>query len=358
MKMPADSAVLMAIELAEGSTGRPLGTLEVGPVQLLPLAAELVRESFTRRGIKAEITDLEFVLMPAPEASHGSAVLMGARPHGTTEPHSTRVFTLSAFGDPVVDYCTKQIATGAASADTQVRFELCVPSSAPVPVDFRAYKGPSPKYHGAVEYALRRLLSASPDEDFHFPVIYTRQAFCQSEKASRAGHRSVPPAETGCWLLGYIVGDSTGPECGAIITQVLRIQNADSRMFSLALTADSWKQIEEHLSQRSLLRILGVAHGHNFDPSTDGRRCHACRKSANCELHTAVLSEEDRRWMRAVFPVHRHPFAVAHVFGLDPAGGCRDQLYTVHDGRLQPRDYRVMDLPENFPNHVDEKVES
>ena len=85
------------------------------------------------------------------------------------------------------------------------------------------------------------------------------------------------------------------------------------------------------------LRIIGQTHGHPFSP---GEPCPACPQTPDCPKHTAFLSEEDRRWSRAVFA--GQPWQVGHQWGINARGEPVAQLYGLCGGRLERRGYRVI----------------
>ena len=183
------------------------------------------------------------------------------------------------------------------------------------------------------------------------PVIYTRHALDQAERYSRAGY--AVGAESGCMLLGRLCISPDPACCYLVIMDALQIQEAQQQPYSLALTPASWMNLEKQLAARAgeRLKIVGMAHGHNFLPEPG---CETCPSKDRCRQHTAFFSTEDRRFFQSVFPLQRHPFQVAHVFGLDVHAAPRDALWQVDDGQRKLTPYRIIErLPQPFlSNHI------
>jgi hypothetical protein len=86
------------------------------------------------------------------------------------------------------------------------------------------------------------------------------------------------------------------------------------------------------------LRLLGQCHGHNFLPA--GAPCAECATKPACTRTSAVLSDDDLAWSRAVFP--GEPWQLGHVFGLDARGTPVEGCFGQHGGRLVARGYHVI----------------
>lgn len=355
-----------AISVHEAQSGRSIGLVDLRTPHLLPLMAELWREEFLRRGrTTVGLDDLEFTLQTAPGPARADvSVVLTARPRGTPEVVTSKRFTKGAFTQLVIDFCAKKVSAGDLYPGQEVCFAVHGAASSPVelPALSPASRStlPTRHYH---QFPARRMLPAVGEENStttrpDFTVIYTRHAFTQIERASRAGSMAQPPLETGCMLFGFACVSSDPADCYVVVTEALRIQAAKEQTFSLALTSESWSRVESYISTRCSegLQILGTGHGHPFDPSADGTQCRVCPKNVSCGLHTAFLSNDDRRFMQAVFPMHCFPMQLAHVFGQGATNDCRNTLFTVRDGQLQARPFSVIEsLPGDFLASVKHK---
>ncbi|MBI3986085.1 MAG: hypothetical protein HY343_04155 [Lentisphaerae bacterium] len=386
LKQPTAAAPApLAVVVREARTGREVGASDIPTLQLLPLMAEVWRDGFLRRGrTTVDLADLKFTAQVASDSQRpGTTLVLGARLQGAPEVYKR--FQKDVFTPLAAACCAKLVETGRLAADTEIRFELIAPAGAPA--ELNAGSAADANSRGYPEFPLARLLPAggySEDQRFRsslrsqrlcyggvgrnrttpipdnpvlnqadFPVLYTRHAYENADRFSRAGAMAVPPAESGCMLLGYVCVSSEPSDCFVVVTEALRIQAAETKTFSLSLTSESWTRIERYLAAHAGagLKPVGTGHGHNFDPSANGSSCRFCSKQASCELHTAFLSRDDENFMNAVFPSHRHPFQLAQVFGVGVAGVGRDALFSLRDGRLQPRPYHVIEtLPDDFLN--------
>jgi hypothetical protein len=197
---------------------------------------------------------------------------------------------------------------------------------------------------------LKRATPVALRDDQAPPVFYTEEAFARAESCARRGANA--NLETGGALFGSLASCPETGEFFAIVRDVLEVQDADERPFSLSYTSRSWLQVQQIQRARQAAfpewsdRFLGQTHGHPFLPN-DGQVCAECHKRATCSLTSAWCSAEDQDWHASVFI--RQPWALCHIFGLTARGEPANQLFGLRDGRLQPRGFYLLpgiSLPE------------
>ena len=153
-------------------------------------------------------------------------------------------------------------------------------------------------------------------------------------------------------LLGRVCLSPATGQGYVVVTDALPIQAADADTYSLTLSAESWARIHRYVAARAdSVELIGLTHGHNFPPGGDEGDCESCPKRFTCGRHSAFVSDDDRRFLQAVFPLQRNPCQLAHVWGLDPMHASHDALFLVEDGGLRQSPYAVIEmLPDDFMN--------
>jgi hypothetical protein len=207
-----------------------------------------------------------------------------------------------------------------------------------------------PTLHGAGREPTRPgdgLGSEVLDDSSHFAVFYTRRALDKAERVSRAGAAAVPAVETGGLLVGRLCWCPESRSLFGVIEDVLEASHSEATTYSLTFTGETWGRLQAVLRARRSQpatrnqRLLGQCHGHSFLPYDEGATCDGCPSQGSCRLSTAYLSEDDRRWCRAVFP--REPWQLSHVFGLTPRREPIDAFYGQRGAVLERRGYYVID---------------
>jgi hypothetical protein len=179
------------------------------------------------------------------------------------------------------------------------------------------------------------------------PVFYTREALEKSESCARRGEQA--GVETGGALFGSLAVCPDSGEFFSVIHDVVEVQEAEEKKFSLTYSSQSWQRLRKIQQARQAAfpqradRLVGQTHLHPFLPN-NGQVCAECWKRPTCTLSSAWASEDDQVWHRAVFA--RQPWALCHIFGLSARGESVHQLFGLNDGRLRARGFYV--LPE-FP---------
>jgi len=174
-------------------------------------------------------------------------------------------------------------------------------------------------------------------------LFYTETALEQAETISRRGEQHEPALESGGVLIGVVGWCPDARDAFVVVVGALEAQDASQEEFSLSFSGKTWSRLSAVLRARrsrpgeGALRILGQTHGHPFSP---GEPCAACPETPDCPKHTATLSEDDRRWSRAVFA--GQPWQVGHLWGINARGEPTSNVYGLCGGRLEPRGYRVI----------------
>ena len=188
-------------------------------------------------------------------------------------------------------------------------------------------------------------------DDEALPVFYTESAFAKAESCARRGIAS--GVETGGALFGSLAACPESGEFFAIVDDVIEIEDAEEKKFSLAYSSQSWQRLQAIQHARQIAfpargdRLLGQTHCHPFRPN-DGNVCAECARRPVCTLSSAWASEDDQLWHKAVFA--RQPWAMCHIFGLTARGDASDRLFGLADGRLQARGFYLLPDFEIPPN--------
>lgn len=201
--------------------------------------------------------------------------------------------------------------------------------------------------HVPLPALLKQATPVAIQDDDDPPVFYTKEAFARSEACARRGASA--KVETGGALFGSLASCPETGEFFVIIRDVIGVEDADERTFSLSYTSRSWLRLQHIQRARQAAlggqadRLLGQTHAHPFLPN-DGEMCAECSKRPTCTLTSAMCSTQDQEWHACVFL--RQPWALCHIFGLTARGEPAHQLFGLRDGRLQSRGFYL--LPE-FP---------
>ena len=352
------------LRLADPRSGRRLAEQPLDAADFLPVTTEFWRDQYLRAGQPAvAFEDLSFEVHPGRETSDGrleTFVVEGRRPAEAGRAHR-QTFTARALVERAEEAARELVAAGRLAAGSSFVYDVALPAPFEIP-PLRAPGDDAPAAAGLphVVYPLARLKAqaalrgAAPGaEAGGFPVFYAADALARAERFSRAGWQHAPPIETGAVLLGFLCACPSSGEFFVLVSEALQLQAAEATKFQLAYSMETWARIRAHLDRRraSGIQAIGQCHGHNFVPGTHTCVCERCQRRELCNLTTAFLSEEDRLFMRSVFPFL--PLQVAHVFGLDARGARHEGVYTLRDGRLQPQGYyQITQLPEDFPNTI------
>ncbi|MHC4854560.1 MAG: hypothetical protein ACYTF5_21365 [Planctomycetota bacterium] len=174
-------------------------------------------------------------------------------------------------------------------------------------------------------------------------LFYTETALQRAESIARRGEQLEPAVESGGVLMGLLCWCPVAGDAFVVVVDALEAQDASQHEFSLSFSGKTWLRLQAVLRARraqpgeGALRILGQTHGHPFSA---GEPCAACPQTPDCPKHTALLSEDDRRWSRAVFA--GQPWQVGHLWGINARGEPTANVYGLSGGRLEPRGYRVI----------------
>jgi hypothetical protein len=199
---------------------------------------------------------------------------------------------------------------------------------------------------GAAPLEPIEVLNAGARDERDHPVTIRRAALESAKAFSRSGG----DRESGAFFIGRLVRlGSPGPEIAACIEEALEARHAVGGTYSLALSAETYLDLERELASRRRdpggadLLLLGTAHGHNFLPSLEegnGAGCPACPRRESCDLDSAFSSDADRRFHAAVFA--KRPFGVALVWGFDARGVDVLRAYGFREGALRERALSVV----------------
>ncbi len=375
---PVQLAQPLILQLFKEADSPMLSRHRLQPADFRELAAEAWRDSCLRaRHPAVPLRDLALHLHAvtdeaAPHRCLGFRLEL-IRPDGTT---ATQLFTIHSLRELADQLAGPLLTANALKPGEPFHFEVVVEpplsTTAPVPMDapppqLRTEPGShagSPftrPLQGVVRRAplsflhrpLQPLLDLSKpvaliDESVP-PVFYTEEACARAEACARRGQ----PAglETGGVLIGSLASCPDTGEFFTVVHDVIEVQDAEEKEFSLAYSGQTWQRIQRILRARQEAaparaeRLIGQAHGHPFRPN-DGRVCAECLQRPTCTLSSAWASPDDHAWHRAVFA--GQPWALCHIFGLSARGDNTHQLFGLRDGRLQARGFYLLtkfDLP-------------
>lgn len=187
----------------------------------------------------------------------------------------------------------------------------------------------------------------APGNGDDYPVFYTRAARASAERIARKGAARRPAVETGGLLAGPLCRCPDSGEVFAVVTDVIEATDSEHQPYSLTYSGSTWTRIQAVMKKRRQNdatrhhRLLGQVHGHNFLPADGAEPCEACALVATCTRSSALLSEDDRTWCRAVFSAE--PWQLSQVFGLDARSEPTERFYGQRRGELLRRGYHVID---------------
>lgn len=355
------TSAFLAVVLRTGANEPKLAREPVSQPDLSELFAEAWRDGCLRKG-HPDVPFAEAGLRLVPTLDGNSVIrckgfaLEVTPPGGQT---TRRVFGIRSLSHVARRAAEPLIAGGTLRPGQEYYYELVLdhtrkPTLAPAPskVPFAgALKSPSLTY---LSVPLRPLLEKATAvnlvDDEVAPVFYTKEAYAKAERCSRRGAKELPPVESGGVLVGSLAACGDTGEFFCIVTDVLEVQEAEEKEFTLSYSSQSWTRLQTIMKARQAAhperaeRLVGQAHGHPFLP-LNGKVCAECLKRPECSTRNTFASLSDEEWTAAVFA--RQPWALCHIFGLSARGDLHQQLHGWHEGRLQPRGFFL--LPEFKP---------
>lgn len=268
-----------------------------------------------------------------------------------------REYSLEAFQDVADRASRRLLADGRLKANDLYYYEVVVDARGAVgsqsdPALFAVTAKNPPLEYRTTSLAplLARSRVVGNLDDRSYPVFITEEALADAERYARMGAGKNPPVETGAVLIGPLCSCPDTGEMFSVVRDVLEVRDAEGSSFSLAYTAQTWRQIQAIMrakqSEQSTRadRILGQTHGHNFGPDfkagEEHGSCQTCPKRGTCQLTSSFVSHDDRVWSRAVFS--RQPWQLALIFGYDARNRPTHALFGLRDNRLIQRGYRVL----------------
>ena len=353
----------LRVEILAGENRRVIGSERVTESDLQEPYREAWRENRLNRGIlESSPEDLPVGIRMIGEEGgglhcKGYAITM---PGGTEDELTEQVFSTRSLNF-VAERAARELQEKKILQDDEQYYYRLKYSPEPVPdfpeddsgMTITVQKPPLSFLSGSLQPLLEKStpVDVSPGFTGHenaFPVFYTEEAFQKTEQFSRKGAEINPLFESGCILAGSL-GYSPDGGLFVVVHEAYEVKDADQTEYSLSYTGSDWKRIMNFTATRQkkqpYFRILGQGHGHNFLPN-NGECCEACATREFCTLHNQFTSAADREWNRAVF--QHSPWALCHIFGLTARGDRINGLYTLHDGRLTLRGFRL--LPEFNPD--------
>jgi hypothetical protein len=344
----------LVIDLRAESGGAVLVTEPVRVGDLAEAIDEVWWRGFARRGaFDTDVRDMDLRLAPVPSQKepgrcHGFVLETG----GADGEKVALTCSLTLF-NPVARRCATELCRrGVLKENDTFLYALRSPGGEDSRPIHRSTSG-----QGAVLSRTRdtsfETLSLSSLEECSRPgvaiasgdhyLFYTETALQRAEAISRQGEQRQPAVESGGVLLGMVGWCPQARDAFVVVVDALEAQDADQEEFSLSFSGRTWSRLQTVLKARrsqpgqQALRILGQTHSHPFSP---GEPCAACPETPDCPKQTAILSDEDRRWSRAVFA--GQPWQVGHLWGINARGEPTSTVYGLCGGRLEPRGYRVI----------------
>jgi len=205
---------------------------------------------------------------------------------------------------------------------------------------------------GSLEQADSDRPALAATESLHHPVFFEQHALERAERIARKGARCKPAIETGGLLNGRLCWCPDSHVFYVVIDDVIEASHAEGTTYSMTFSPQTWERIRvvlearrRHAATRDQC-LIGQVHGHNFIPFDDqqGQTCDGCPAQGTCNLSTAYLSEDDRRWCRAVFP--KMPWQGSLIFGLTPRREPVRSFYGQVGTVLERRPFYVLDRPD------------
>jgi hypothetical protein len=183
------------------------------------------------------------------------------------------------------------------------------------------------------------------DSALHMPVFFKKEVWERGREFARRGNDL---ESAGVWT-GRLMRDTKSPEVFMVVDACIDAKHADEEKYSVTFSGATWSRVRQILQQRRrrLNRpheiILGSVHGHNFLPGTKeegGRLCDECPELATCKNTTAVLSTQDLKWHRSVFPAQ--PYAILALWGWTARKEEVWQCYSLAGATLISRPVRML----------------
>ena len=348
----------LTVVLRLRTSGPPIARERVTDADLVEARSEAWFEGHLRDGFpQTPYQEIETRLAPitATEADAGSGgFLLRARCRGTgrTSTHRFSTVSLSHVADRAA---TRLLAEGVLrESDTYVYEVLAERGPAPGDDRLAADGGLTMTATiaplGYVTNPLAPLLDGAravgPVDGGDFPVLFEEAALAKARRFARKGAASIPPVETGCVLLGEVCACPEG-EMFVVVRHTFEVHHAEQEEFALIYTAKTWDRVQTILrcyetgggaGREGGLRLVGQAHGHNF--AVQGGPCALCASAKECPKTTVFVSEQDRRFMRAVFA--KQPWALCWIAGSNARGDQVEKLFTLRGGVLRERGYHVL----------------
>jgi hypothetical protein len=352
--------LIYSVRIRRERGGPELGRHVVSDSELSGLRSEAWFANYLRKGR----TDVAHDQVPvcitpiipegfAPRCS-GVAVEM-KNPVGET---TRRGVPLDAFADFASRLAARLRAEGVLAPDETIAYELIAEEDTRPPdrVDesgliITARNPPLEVVRAPLRPILERARPVGEPDAVFCPVIYTLEAHERAERFARLGAKENPPVETGAVLVGYLGSCPETGELYVVVTDALEVTDAECGELSLSYTGKTWARVQAIVRgmrsrpETPAHRIVGQAHGHNFLPAGGAPPCEACHAQAVCSRSTAIASQADRDWTRAVFC--KQPWSLCHIFGWNARAEPVHALYGLRDNRLVPRPFHILPDPES-----------
>ena len=326
----------------------------VTDADLADLRGELWLAGCLRKGRpEVPLADMSFRMLPVFKASGGPKcggfVLQGEVPGG--EP-VRRTCTIHSLTDVAARGAQRLLAAGLLKDLETYFYELRAEHK---PADERPAGGmptftmvartkPLSYLTTPLPPLLKNARTEGAEDRDHYPVLFTEAALAKAERFARKGAGREKAVETGGVLLGPLCACPETDEFFAVVCDVLEVQDAEEKKFSLNYTGRTWERLQAVLRTvqaqpaTAAYRLLGQCHGHNFKPA--GEPCADCALVKECSKTSVFVSLDDRLWSRAVFA--GQPWQLCHIFGLNVRNEGVQRLYGLNDGRLEERGYYVI----------------
>jgi hypothetical protein len=186
--------------------------------------------------------------------------------------------------------------------------------------------------------SLRRLRVESvpfgQEDEMDMPVFIPNRVL--DEACSRT--REAGAHEVGGILVGRLLRDTVSSEIMTEVTAEVPVRNAQSGLYSLSFTPESWTAARNVVDLRNQDELmLGWWHSHSYLKQV----CQNCRRleDKSCD-HTAVyMSEKDCGLHRAAF---YRAYNLALVLGDTPCKGLSYGLFGWRNGAIHRRGFRIL----------------
>jgi hypothetical protein len=252
-------------------------------------------------------------------------------------------FPITYFASPALKASEDYLNTGQLKPGDLLRYRMAASSGRPAfqaeasrAQSFSVREVPKPIPLGAK--SLRRLrIESVPfegEEDEDLPVFISNHVLEEACSRTRQGGAH----EVGGILLGHLHRDTDSSEVIAEVTAEVPVLSAQSKLYSLSITGESWAAVRKAIDLRNNGEMmLGWWHSHSFMKEL----CQNCERleDKSCD-HTAVyMSEKDCGLHRAAF---YRAYNLALVLGDTPCTGLRYGLYGWSRGGIHRRGFRIL----------------